>query len=106
MDKTKIVRPMNPAEIVELVADYWSIPMAEMLNKSLAFRLQRVRGVAAYLIRKHTDASMHECAAALKRCNHTSIVKLLAVTRPRIPSIAAHVEQLEKIIKAGVPFDR
>lgn len=103
-----IQRPFSADEILKLVADYWSIPMTELLDQTCRERIARTRGIAYYLIRKHTDVSLGDIAKLAKRSDHTVIIRGLRTAAKSIrerSDIAMHVTQLDQIIQAGKPLD-
>ena len=90
--------------IIEIVCDYNLITLDEMMQRKRDRRFAEPRQQAAYLIRKHTQKSLHDVGALLGLdhatiiygCNHIAdLIKYNGMGR--------HIAELEEMIYALEP---
>jgi chromosomal replication initiator protein len=65
---------ITPSQVVETVAKYYTISVAEMVSPSRNKELVLPRQIAMYLIRQETDASLPEIGSLLGGRDHTTII--------------------------------
>lgn len=65
---------ITPSHIIQVVADYYRISVAELLSASRNKELVQPRHVAMYLLRQETDASLPEIGSMLGGRDHTTVL--------------------------------
>ncbi|BCX05568.1 MAG: chromosomal replication initiator protein DnaA [Candidatus Roseilinea sp.] len=65
---------ITPSQVIETVAKYYNISVADMVSPSRNKELVQPRQIAMYLIRQETDASLPEIGGLLGGRDHTTIL--------------------------------
>ncbi|MCS7057154.1 MAG: chromosomal replication initiator protein DnaA [Thermoflexales bacterium] len=65
---------ITPSQVIETVAKYYNISVADMVSPSRNKELVQPRQIAMYLIRQETDASLPEIGSLLGGRDHTTIL--------------------------------
>ncbi len=65
---------ITPSQVIETVAKFYNISVADMVSPSRNKELVQPRQVAMYLIRQETDASLPEIGGLLGGRDHTTII--------------------------------
>ncbi len=66
--------PIDPEVVVDIVAQYYHIPIDDIIGKKRNKECAWPRQVAMYLLRKETDTSLSQIGAALGGRDHTTIM--------------------------------
>lgn len=75
---------ITPSQVIETVAAYYNISVAEMVSPSRNKELVQPRQVAMYLLRQETDASLPEIGALLGGRDHTTVLHGVERIRMRL----------------------
>ncbi|MCX7939139.1 MAG: chromosomal replication initiator protein DnaA [Thermoflexales bacterium] len=75
---------ITPSQVIEAVAAYYNISVAEMVSPSRNKELVQPRQVAMYLLRQETDASLPEIGALLGGRDHTTVLHGVDRIRARL----------------------
>jgi len=65
---------ITPSQVIETVAKFYNISVADMVSPSRSRELVQPRQIAMYLIRQETDASLPEIGGLLGGRDHTTII--------------------------------
>ncbi|GIV83407.1 MAG: chromosomal replication initiator protein DnaA [Candidatus Roseilinea sp.] len=65
---------ITPSQVIETVARFYNISVADMVSPSRSKELVQPRQIAMYLIRQETDASLPEIGSLLGGRDHTTIL--------------------------------
>ena len=65
---------ITPSQVIETVAKFYNISVADMVSPSRNKELVQPRQIAMYLIRQETDASLPEIGGLLGGRDHTTII--------------------------------
>ncbi len=100
-----------PAEItteaiVNAVAAFYNLTLAELTSSSRERRLARARQVAMFLLRQETDASLSQIAALMQRQDHTTVIYAcdkVAAMMDEDPSFRREVQAIRERIYQDTP---
>ena len=86
-------------DIIKLLHKQYSYSLAELRSQSRDKDLSFVRQLAMYLMKKHTDKSLHEVGYFLGRKDHTTVmhaVQKIEKCLEKDVSLASRVNEIEK----------
>jgi len=75
---------ITPSQVIETVAKFYNISIADMVSPSRNKELVQPRQIAMYLIRQETDASLPEIGGLLGGRDHTTIIHGVERIRDRL----------------------
>lgn len=97
-------RPITTEGIMEVVADHYSIKVADMKSKRRTRNITFPRQVAMYLIRQMTDRSLPEIGEAFGGRDHTTVIHAIEKIEKELkmdPSLQSIISELESLIQRG-----
>jgi chromosomal replication initiator protein len=93
---------LSEQKIINVVADYYNIPAAELVGKVRTGQIALARHIAMYLIRKHLDVPLKKIGEMFGGKDHTTVMSGISKVEKELKNneqLKQAIEDLEKLIK-------
>ena len=97
LTRRETARVISPKKVVEAVARYFSIPVAEVTGTNRQANLVLPRQVAMYLLRAHLNISLLQIANIFNKSDHTSVIYSVNKIKTKIKNSPKSREEIGEI---------